>query len=679
MTKVFPTPGNDLFNLMDTIKHLSDRVTTQGQTTSDAFEDDGDTIIIGDNTTYHQANVIVSDNQPTGLNSSTDVGTLWHNTSTDPAVVKWWDGFVFQTFTVGQNYRGGIGLDALGPAVVFAGQTNLRIYYQAAAPASPVVNRLWKNSTTGELQRYNGTAWSVVTDTNIQDAVTAALTAPGVDLTDNYIAVYYQATPPASQTPSDAGNLWYDTDDAYKAYTYHHPTTSWVDYTGDVRYTPGVSDGLPPPYSPTPSVLAGFGTYYITWDEVPNADDVMYDVYASQTSPVTINVGNQLGSTAGTFFFTNMNPAGAAYGDGQTWYFAVVARDIDGSAPASASTSGGVVRQQIVRTQITDDAIDTPQLNAYAVTADIVAANAIYTLAIQTDAVKAGQIDATGAITTKHTLTGPTIQTAAGGERIVIRNDGSGGIIESYSGLAGESPGYIDPNVLGGIWPQMKLAPGTTPTYTERPFIRMTSGATNGSEMEMVASDILLRHSAVTGSIELFDNFGVAHILLEGGVLHIGDDWGAVTPTDIFIGDTTTDISFAGPMYANAGLDITASGLGVSGGATISGGGSWTGGPTIGSPTITGGISGMGRQLSAWDFGTKSGNTDGNGDIVVSEHNAGSADVIFCAGADLGGQGRIYTVISKGNGTFTVRVYRADTNALVTSAAVSFHWLALRA
>lgn len=566
------------YDITQTIKNLSDQVQQQGQATSTEIDDDGTIISIGDNSTYSQLNVIVSDTEPTTLNASTDVGTIWYNTGVVPTTIHWWDGFGFQAYTPGQIYQGGIGLEALGPAVVSRVQTNLRIYYQASAPGSPITNWLYKNNSSNVLQRYNGTTWVTITDANITAAVTYALTATGVDLTDNYITVYYQDAPPTGQVTTDVGNLWYDKNDSYADYTWDG--TAWVSYEGDIRLVPlpAGTDGYPPPYSPVPSILAGFGTYFVTWDEVPNTDTTVYDVYASTVNPVVANTGNFLGSTLGTFFFTNMTPAGIAYAEGSTWYFAIMARDPDGLAALSASVSGGILKQKIVRTQITDNAIDTPQLNANAVTASIVASNAVYTLALQADSVKAASIDATGAITTKHTLTGPIVQTASGGQRVVMRNDGSGGIVEFFAGIVGETAGYIDAY-----------------TYLGQPGIEMKSGTVSGSVAAYIDLDpssgvgisgieILAKANNGNGSFYATGNGSY----LDGTTVYIGNGLGFTTSTNIYIGGASTTTTIGGSLSATMGTGSVGTGsfrtsvddrvvakcnAGFNGGFIISGGG----------------------------------------------------------------------------------------------------------
>lgn len=515
MTKPIAGGGYDgSQDLIRIVKGIATQVEEQGKTSgTDIVNDDGTTVIVADNVSYYQVNVVVGNTAPTGLNSSTQVGTVWYDTSTDPYTIKWWDGFGFQSYTAGQKYHGGVGLDALGPAVVSRVQTYLDLYYQAAAPASPVVNTLWKNNSTNVLQRYNGTSWQTITDSNITGAVTDALTASGTNLTDNKIRIYYQTGAPTGQVAADTGNLWYDTDDAYSARRWNG--SAWAAYEGDVRVVPPVldTDGVPPSTSPTPTIIAGFGSYFITWDAISNPDSVVYDVYMDDVTPVVVNTANLLGSTESTFMYTNASPDNVAVADGSTWYFAIMARDPDGLGPISPTVSGGIVKQKIVRTQITDNAIDTPQLNANAVTAGIVASNAVYTSALQADAVKTSALDSL-AITSKHTITGPLIQTASGGERVVMRNDGSGGIIEFYNGISGETPGKIDPSVLSGTYPQMYIRSGTSPSFPNGTSIGFFAGDNAGtnSHIDISAKNVVVGSMYDTAQVVNIANSGITYL-----------------------------------------------------------------------------------------------------------------------------------------------------------------------
>jgi hypothetical protein len=65
------------------------------------------------------------------------------------------------------------------------------------------------------------------------------------------------------------------------------------------------------------------------------------------------------------------------------------------------------------------------------------------------------------AITDKHTIIGAVFKTSESGNRIQMRNDGSGGVIEGYSGIGGEvSPSKVNPGFSGGR-PTLQLRAGS--------------------------------------------------------------------------------------------------------------------------------------------------------------------------------------------------------------------------
>ena len=84
-----------------------------------------------------------------------------------------------------------------------------------------------------------------------------------------------------------------------------------------------------------------------------------------------------------------------------------------------------------------------------------------------------------GTLTSSGTITGGTFQTAASGERVIVRNDGSGGIIEVYSGVSGETPGYINPELWSTSYPQMTIQSGTTASATYAATLKLSSSGVN--------------------------------------------------------------------------------------------------------------------------------------------------------------------------------------------------------
>lgn len=160
---------------------------------------------------------------------------------------------------------------------------------------------------------------------------------------------------------------------------------------------------------------------------------------------------------------------------------------IAGKIGAGAITATEIAAGTILAGNIGAGQITTTQIAAGTILAGNIGAGQITATQLAAGAVTAGKISA-GAID-GFTVLGATIVAGAAlasGERLVFRQDGSGGIIESYSGVAGETPGVLDPTAVGGR-PGITLRAGTTPTYDLAPFLRMNSSVlgTGASDTEL--------------------------------------------------------------------------------------------------------------------------------------------------------------------------------------------------
>ncbi|GAB2762139.1 hypothetical protein [Nocardioides pakistanensis] len=195
------------------------------------------------------------------------------------------------------------------------------------------------------------------------------------------------------------------------------------------------SDGQAPGNSPTPTILSGIGSLFITWEEISNTDPVIYDVYVSTASPVTKGPSTYAGSVMGTMLLVRQLPTGAALANNTTYYARIVARDADGEAPISAEASGTAIAK-IRSTEITDAAISTPQLATNAVTSDKIAANQIYAGHIVSGQITAEKLSGT-AIDGK-VITGAYIQSTSAGNR-GIKLDGWNNLLLAYDSGGAET------------------------------------------------------------------------------------------------------------------------------------------------------------------------------------------------------------------------------------------------
>lgn len=102
------------------------------------------------------------------------------------------------------------------------------------------------------------------------------------------------------------------------------------------------------------------------------------------------------------------------------------------------------------------------------VTADMIVANAV-----QAEHIDFGSLSG-------EVVTGLTIRTADSGERVVVRNDGSGGIIEFFGDSTDPSatPAKVDPGSYGSGAHGLSLVSGTNSLLPYPPVIRLIPGAT---------------------------------------------------------------------------------------------------------------------------------------------------------------------------------------------------------
>ena len=104
-----------------------------------------------------------------------------------------------------------------------------------------------------------------------------------------------------------------------------------------------LSDGEPPASSPDATVIPGYNSLFVKWDEVSNADRVWYRVYLSEISPVDVEAANEVARTEGTMVNLGADGMGVALAPDTTYHVVVVAEDTDGSASPGASSHGEII------------------------------------------------------------------------------------------------------------------------------------------------------------------------------------------------------------------------------------------------------------------------------------------------------------------------------------------------
>lgn len=133
-----------------------------------------------------------------------------------------------------------------------------------------------------------------------------------------------------------------------------------------------ITDGEPPTSSPTPTVRGAIRSLFATWDATVNADPVTYEVHVSASSGFTPSASTLHGEIDGTIAKIDHLPNGSAFSYGTPgpdgigtvpYYVKLIAKDADGSAPASAqgvgnprqTTSGDVAAENIIASLILAD------------------------------------------------------------------------------------------------------------------------------------------------------------------------------------------------------------------------------------------------------------------------------------------------------------------------------------
>jgi hypothetical protein len=120
----------------------------------------------------------------------------------------------------------------LGAAAIAATARQLgaiTTFRQSAAPTTGmIVGDFWVDSDDNKLYRYEGAtpSWVAVQDTAIQTALTNASNAAA--LADGKMRVFVQTAAPTGLVAGDAGDVWIDTDDGNKTYTWDGTTLAWV-------------------------------------------------------------------------------------------------------------------------------------------------------------------------------------------------------------------------------------------------------------------------------------------------------------------------------------------------------------------------------------------------------------------------------------------------------------------
>lgn len=461
---------------------------------------------------------------------------------------------------------------AANNAATLAG-TKGKTYIQSTAPAADA-NSLWIDTTGGSnlAKRWDGSAWVAVQDAAIQAAATAAAnaqtaannaqtaannaaTAAGTAQTtaNGKNTVTYSTALPGTNA-NKAGDIWFVRDGAGTITAQYEGMggTTWTSRTLNSSVIANLDAGKITAGSTFTSSLNVKSTFTLG-DASVNGIIESFN-YAGSTTGVQISKNGLIakgGSLTGALVQTD---AAASRGvklisDGMTVHnnsgglamsftASTGALVINGPITSGGSITGASITASstgVIQTEGT--ANRGIKMNSAGFTAYNSGGSPTVTIDAASGAVNILGNLTSGSIITGADLRGSTFTTrldgAATGERVVIRNDGSGGIVEFFTGMSGEVlPGAIDP-ILDGSAPALRLQSGTSGSLPYQSLINLAGGSnTKGGSITMrgagvyVYSDIISLEANTQVTQTLYTNTIRPYT---GAVISLGDTTTAVT------------------------------------------------------------------------------------------------------------------------------------------------------
>ena len=265
---------------------------------------------------------------------------------------------------------------------------------------------------------YHAYSWSLIQGPQGPAGSTGNTGAPGAPgssvgtVTPYWATVNYGASGPAKPTTATPIAPWVTTEPAFSVGTEQWRTekTTLTDTTFSYStpykssmYGAVATDRIAPSSSPTPEVIPGIGAFFLRWPAVANHDPVTYDVHISDTSGFTPGPTTLYDSTT-AYSMTIRHlvpidpnttlPFPLLYDDPpgtKPYFFKIVARDADGSAPASAQVNQGL--PAITSTDITARSVKADSIVTGSLTGDLFSGTVVLGSTISTGVIGAdGQI-----------------------------------------------------------------------------------------------------------------------------------------------------------------------------------------------------------------------------------------------------------------------------------------------
>lgn len=321
------TSINDYDSSFDIVKMIADiQKTLKTVNSEDVVADNGTVVAAPDPYAYNKVDSVFSYSVPTGLNMTSQVGTVWYDLGNNE-VASWWDGFDWHLFGI-QRWHGGLGLESIGPAMITHAVTSIRVFKDASPGAPADYDFIYDTATNTAVYRLGG-VWNNVTDLNMRNALQQAVTLTDIAPGDINIKVWYQ---PSTPTAEGIGDLWYDSANDFLARRWNG--TAWVSYGGDARSL----SGLPP--ASVQVTIRGSATALTVMTTAQIAADTVLDYYISTVSGFTPTTGTRVSSTKSTINVITALADGTLLQPDVSYYVKVIARNDAGSAIPSTEVTG---------------------------------------------------------------------------------------------------------------------------------------------------------------------------------------------------------------------------------------------------------------------------------------------------------------------------------------------------
>lgn len=270
-------------------------------------------------------------------------------------------------------------------------------FYQGTSPTAQTVGDLWVETDEGNrLHRWSGSAWILVQDEGISDALTSAGNAQST--ADGKVTTFYQASAP---TAEGVGDLWVDTDDDNKLYRWSGSAWQSVRDGTIADAQADAAQALADALAAQNAADSAQGTAN-TAQSTALAAQAAADA-AQSTGNAAQSAADVAQATANAIpLVTSSATAPSAPRTGDLWIDegnGNVVKEWTGSAWSSRPAGTAAIANNAVGTsQIADDAITSLKIATDAVTSDAILADSISAIELSNGAVT-NAILAAGAVT----------------------------------------------------------------------------------------------------------------------------------------------------------------------------------------------------------------------------------------------------------------------------------------